>query len=116
HRRSGVAQAEFPGDPTDRFAQWCNAVVGSLRRFVQQLVKGRRLDVDTIYILKLTSELGRLAKCRYSDTAESDRRHYLARQAVALFEQIEQLPPVFRPGTARTACAVHVDLEHVPYL
>src|SRR4029077_16797568 len=73
-----------------------------------------RLDVDPIDVLQLTRELGRLAKCRHGDTAESDRRHYLARQSVAPFEQIEQLSPVFWPGSAITACAVHIDLEHVP--
>src|SRR5262245_1809121 len=81
---------------------------------MQQFVERGRFDVDAIDVLQLARELRRLAKCRHSDTAESDRRHYLPRQSVALFEQTEQLSPVFGPGSALTACAVHIDLEHVP--
>ena len=38
-----------------------------------------------------------LPKCRNSDTLESDRRHNVTRRTVAVFEQIQQLPPVFGP-------------------
>src|SRR5438876_11477257 len=62
--------------------------------------------------MQLAGERRRLTKCRYSDTAESDGRHYLALRSVAVLEQIEQVPPVFGPGWPLTALPVHIDLEH----
>ena len=105
------ATARRSGRPRSEAARCCR------RRLVQIRAGARRASPSRPRCGPTILELARRAGgSRNVGTATPPNRTAVTTGAPIprRFEQIEQLSPVFGPGRPFTACAVHVDLEHVP--